>query len=304
MEKVYRTSLLFLAACVASRMGVRAHAEVGDVYELRSNFSTTNNPNTTPLGGTWSFRNDADESLLEQADNPIGFVPSPGWDLLGGSGVPAIWRDFVTLITSVPFDPTVVGTHGDLLVRWTSAETGFAHVTGFYFEDDHNPPPQRILGYVLEKNGTELDRQAAVTSSTKMHFDETISIAPGDNIDLRILGNFPGATTMFPGFGGLSQRIEIVTAPAGIDGDYNDNGSVDAADYAVWRDTLGQSVTLPHDPTPGSVTSEDYTVWTANFGKPAAGVGSALDNSAVPEPGALILLFVGTIAVRLSRPRR
>ena len=34
----------------------------------------------------------------------------------------------------------------------------------------------------------------------------------------------------------------IITAPV-LPGDYNHNGIVDAADYVVWRDTLGQSGT-------------------------------------------------------------
>jgi Domain of unknown function (DUF4082) len=44
--------------------------------------------------------------------------------------------------------------------------------------------------------------------------------------------------------------------PSTTTGDYNGNGIVDAADYTVWRDHLGQSVsvTLPNDTTPGSVT--------------------------------------------------
>ena len=60
--------------------------------------------------------------------------------------------------------------------------------------------------------------------------------------------------------------------PAGIDGDYNDNDIVDAADYVVWRDRLNQSVTIPNDATPGTVTAADYTVWRSNFGRmPASG---------------------------------
>ena len=61
---------------------------------------------------------------------------------------------------------------------------------------------------------------------------------------------------------------------ASADGDYNDDSVVDAADYTVWRDNLGQDVTLPNDPTPGMVTAEDYDVWRANFGA-TGGAGGA-----------------------------
>ena len=53
-------------------------------------------------------------------------------------------------------------------------------------------------------------------------------------------------------------------------GDYNRNGTVDAADYPLWRDTLGQTV----DPAGsgadgdgnGTVEQADYDIWRAAFG--------------------------------------
>ncbi len=53
---------------------------------------------------------------------------------------------------------------------------------------------------------------------------------------------------------------------ANVDGDYNDDQSVDAADYTVWRDNLGTATTLPNDTTPGSVDSVDYDIWRDNYG--------------------------------------
>ena len=87
-------------------------------------------------------------------------------------------------------------------------------------------------------------------------------------------------------------------------GDYNDNGTVDAADYVVWRHSLGQSVTLPNDSTPGTVDQADYDDWRAHFGNSAGG-GSAIGASQVPEPGsiALILLAAVIVATRLRASR-
>ena len=75
----------------------------------------------------------------------------------------------------------------------------------------------------------------------------------------------------------------IGTAPS-LTGDYNNNGSVDAADYVVWRNALDTSTALPNeDPgvSPGQVTQADYDVWRSRFGAP---VGAASVAAAVPEP--------------------
>jgi hypothetical protein len=93
----------------------------------------------------------------------------------------------------------------------------------------------------------------------------------------------------------------------GITGDYNDDGTVNAADYVIWRNLNGQSVALPNeDPaaTPGSVTEEDYIVWVENFGSAAPGSSSSTDVSAVPEPRTLLFTVAGlSIAVFSHRFR-
>jgi hypothetical protein len=79
----------------------------------------------------------------------------------------------------------------------------------------------------------------------------------------------------------------------GIPGDYNANGTVDAADYVLWRDHLNAAVTLPNDSTPGTVVQADYDVWRANFGRSSApGAGAALESQRVPEPASLVLCVI------------
>jgi hypothetical protein len=101
-------------------------------------------------------------------------------------------------------------------------------------------------------------------------------------------------------FAWISFTDPLSPEAAGILGDYNGNGTVDAADYVVWRDNLNMSVTLPNDETPGMVTQEDYTVWQANFGASAAsGTAAAQASQTVPEPAsiALITIVLGIFAV-------
>jgi hypothetical protein len=72
---------------------------------------------------------------------------------------------------------------------------------------------------------------------------------------------------------------EIKSSGGSANGDYNNNGTVDAADYVVWRRNLNQSVTLPNDPTPGTVDANDYNVWRTNFDNSAGSLNPTAWNS-------------------------
>jgi hypothetical protein len=75
-------------------------------------------------------------------------------------------------------------------------------------------------------------------------------------------------------------------------GDYNKNSRVDAADYVMWRNTLGQlGVGRAADGNLNNqVDSGDYSFWRTRFGQVLAGGGSSPDTAAVPEPSAGLLL--------------
>jgi hypothetical protein len=82
--------------------------------------------------------------------------------------------------------------------------------------------------------------------------------------------------------------VLLQVAAAGLSGDFNEDGKVDAADYVVWRKNDGMQ--------------DGYDAWRANFGRTEA--GGAGGTSAVPEPSAMICvlaLLVPLIAIRLSR---
>jgi hypothetical protein len=60
--------------------------------------------------------------------------------------------------------------------------------------------------------------------------------------------------------------------PNPLAGDYNYSGVVDAADYVVWRKTLGSTDDLRADgDNDADVDQDDYAVWRANFGAVATG---------------------------------
>jgi predicted outer membrane repeat protein len=110
---------------------------------------------------------------------------------------------------------------------------------------------------------------------------------------------------VFDGDGAGGARIdigafEVQPIPAAFYGDYNQNGIADAADYTVWRDTLGQTGVTPYSRADGDgdgmITSGDYQVWKDHFGEvvPLPGAASgAVAAVAVEQPSALVLSAVG-----------
>jgi hypothetical protein len=76
--------------------------------------------------------------------------------------------------------------------------------------------------------------------------------------------------------GGTSVILQTISA--GLPGDFNNDGTVDAADYVVWRKSNG--------------TPQQYADWRANFGASSDGssASSAISELAAPEPSSIVLL--------------
>jgi GH35 family endo-1,4-beta-xylanase len=95
---------------------------------------------------------------------------------------------------------------------------------------------------------------------------------------------------------GTSNYYMVVAA-----GDYNGDAIVDAADYTIWRDTIGSTSDLRADGNgDGMIDAGDYSVWQSNFGAtyPAAGAGAS---AAVPEPATAVLGLLGLISIAAGR---
>lgn len=68
-------------------------------------------------------------------------------------------------------------------------------------------------------------------------------------------------------------------------GDYNLDGVVNAADYTVWRDSVGSTTYFAADGNGDHIINElDYNIWKAHFGESYMFGGAALTNQSVPEP--------------------
>jgi hypothetical protein len=80
-------------------------------------------------------------------------------------------------------------------------------------------------------------------------------------------------------------ELQPLSAPA-LPGDYDASGTVDAADYLVWRHMLGTNVP-PFSHADGNgdgrVDHEDDSVWTANFGNTLPSPSASTNTVAAPE---------------------
>jgi 3-phytase len=93
-------------------------------------------------------------------------------------------------------------------------------------------------------------------------------------------------------------RAVYVDVRLPLAGDYNGDGIVNAADYTVWRNTLGSDQDLRADGNSDQmIDQEDYFVWKSHFGETAASGTSenAAGPDPVPEPSTRTLLVLSAV---------
>ena len=185
----------------------------------------------------------------------------------------------------------------------------------------------QLVGYsILSASGSLLSGNADWLSLDDQNIGSWLEANPTSN-SLNEFFAGAGATTLNPGqsynlgnpfneVGGtkdlvlqfalandLTPRLGTVqygSISAGVPGDYNGNGTVDAADYVLWRN----GGPLANDPTPG-VQPADYAFWRSHFGN-TSGSGSAdlARASAVPEPASCLLVILAAGASCCVADRR
>ena len=125
---------------------------------------------------------------------------------------------------------------------------------------------------------------------------------PPTNLSSFIYWSRPGAGLPMEWRLNLASHMRVVIEAESIDlvGDYNANGSVDTADYAVWREHEGTTDVLANDLIGGQIGAEHYAQWRAHFGETSSGAGAAVD-AAVPEPGLAMLVAGAWVTIFAGR---
>lgn len=209
---------------------------------------------------------------------------------------------------------------GNGLLRF-EGETQLASISdgGVYTSDLEWTSTARMMA-TLPSTGEEIPTtpQVLVTGNATLAGElalagEDWTAAEGDTFQLLAANSLTGSfdTLSAPALpAGLEWRVlqtatslsARIVAP-GIAGDFNYDGLVDAADYSVWRDTLGsEGPLLAADANNDQIVdSQDRDAWTSAYGTTA-------EATPVPEPSALLavmaLIFCGfPVRYEVARPR-
>jgi hypothetical protein len=86
-------------------------------------------------------------------------------------------------------------------------------------------------------------------------------------------------------------------------GDYNGDGLVGAADYTVWRNTVGSTTDFRADNTgpsgvpDGVIDRLDFDFWKQHYGEGAGGGAAVGELNSAPEPSGLTLASLALLGV-------
>jgi hypothetical protein len=206
-------------------------------------------------------------------------------------------------------------------LKTTIAEVadGLYDVFAFFWSDDDED--WRIMAGLESNNLIDFRRYG----SQHAEADQFLSIesVAADNNDLQLFRAYLGRTEVADGsvidvfiddwqslsggairtwYDGVGYAL-VTDVMMGLAGDYNNNGVVDAADYTVWRDHLGDldETAINDNGDGGGITMSDYTYWKDNFGNTLQGSGQGnAQLASVPEPAsaALFLMLTGSLLFR------
>lgn len=261
--------------------------------------------------GTTYFFDDDDGGEVAEAELTVGLIPVGGTAVIYDAednnlaDMQAAWGAGINFIPSDAFPG--FSNSGDGIGIWDDATDystdktadDFANADSvvIYSDSDVDGDPM-----TLEDNWP-VDNGAASIYLSDLSADQTIGAnwSIGDDFDGFTATEVTGDVTIHPGgdIGSPGSFTAFTPVATGLDGDFNDDGTVDAADYTVYRDNLGlDSAALNGNGTGGAlVTTADYDVWVLNYGTSSSSASSA----AVPEPTTALLLLAGVTGLLARR---
>ena len=89
----------------------------------------------------------------------------------------------------------------------------------------------------------------------------------------------------------------LVLVSDGLVGDFNRDGTVNAADFTVWRNSLSLVGNTAADANEDNIVDlDDYAFWRSNYGRSeTSGAGSSSSSSLVPEPAGMLVVVIAQV---------
>jgi hypothetical protein len=217
---------------------------------------------------------------LQLGEYDPGVVPLIGWDYhtIGGSGATQEYY----------FDSAIGGDYVAITLTWDRRNEHSGGST--YHEGD------TFFNQTLEDSLNNLDVYLMEADATDPLDYIWASRSWEDNVEHIFYNNFPAGNYKIVvrnnEIGGIGDSQNYALAwrfgsppPDDLFGDFNSDGSVDSADYVMWRKDNGVG---------------SYAEWVENFGS-SSGAGGEVS---VPEPPTSLLLITAILCVGLLSGRR
>lgn len=255
-------------------------------------------PDLTTLVGTFHSQG----TVPIDPDNP-----ELGRSYIDDMAIGTAWQDVTTV--NIP-RLTLRINKGDNTARLINNTSSTIQLNGYSVESKNgsiNPVGWNSLDE--QNNGTWQQNLATSHQIVESNFLSSSTLSPnggqlplGNLFTANALEDLTGRFTTLDGLVNLL-NVEFVTS-VGLGGDYNNDGTVNAADYTLWRNHLNENFQLQNEGgiTPGIVNQADYDFWKSQFGMHLGSGGGSVQS--VPEPAAWLLSMLALSAVAFRRRQR
>ncbi len=175
------------------------------------------------------------------------------------------------------------GAFGDFSV---DADTSDIAKSAIYASVD-SEDPNRMVVIAINRTSSAITTGVAVTHNRIFDHAEVYQLTSAGavpqamaNIELDRLNAFQYTMPAY-------SVSTLVLISDGLVGDFNRDGKVDAADYTIWRHSVGQTGNLPADANEDNmVDTDDYDLWALHYGSSETSPGAP-----TPEPASIVGAF-------------